>query len=305
MNKQILRPIFFIGVPRSGTTIIYEQFSQHESLGWISNYQNRIPKFLSVSLFNRLFDNSFIHKIGRRPDSSKTNNLILTYPKATEPYIFWDLYTGKNFSMNFLLDQSAEEDVKKRIRKKHISILQKTGKNRFCTKFTGPSRIQYIQSIFPDAIFIHIVRDGRAVVRSLLNVDFWKDGGGLEKKWWLNGKDDKLFQAFPEWKNKAHILAALQWRNIIEKTKEESSSHLSKDQYLEIKYEDFIVDPKNIIQRIFSFCDLDINSRVLQDVLAKQNISDKNKKYLEFFSPTELEELNEVLSPTLQMLSYE
>jgi len=37
MLKQIDRPLFMVGVPRSGTNIFYRTFAKHPDLAWISN----------------------------------------------------------------------------------------------------------------------------------------------------------------------------------------------------------------------------------------------------------------------------
>ena len=51
-----------------------------------------------------------------------------------------------------------------------------SGAKRFLNKNTrNCRRIRFLNKVFPDAKFIHIVRDGRAVVASLINVKFWKN----------------------------------------------------------------------------------------------------------------------------------
>jgi hypothetical protein len=51
------------------------------------------------------------------------------------------------------------------------------GKPLFLHKFTGWPRTGFIRAVFPDARFIHIVRDGRAVVASEIRTSWW--GGYL------------------------------------------------------------------------------------------------------------------------------
>ena len=44
MNEHnIHQPISSIGIPRSGTTIIYEAFARHKSLGWLTNLAQNFP----------------------------------------------------------------------------------------------------------------------------------------------------------------------------------------------------------------------------------------------------------------------
>lgn len=65
---EIDRPIFVIGVPRSGTTVVYEAFSQHEDLAWISNHATRVPWLNALHALPRLYD---MPLIGRLPRSEK------------------------------------------------------------------------------------------------------------------------------------------------------------------------------------------------------------------------------------------
>ncbi len=47
---QILKPIFFIGFPRSGTTVAFEAFCQHRTLGWPSVYTERFPTHPGINV---------------------------------------------------------------------------------------------------------------------------------------------------------------------------------------------------------------------------------------------------------------
>lgn len=53
------KPIIFIGLGRSGTTIISEIIFQHEDLAWPSNYQNRFPDDVRINRIRPLLDNRF------------------------------------------------------------------------------------------------------------------------------------------------------------------------------------------------------------------------------------------------------
>ena len=55
------------------------------------------------------------------------------------------------------------------------------GKREFIAEYSGWSRIAFFNEIFPHCRFIHIVRDGRAVANSLLNVSYWKGWEGIHK----------------------------------------------------------------------------------------------------------------------------
>ena len=56
--QDTIRPIIFVGAPRSGTTAIFESFSLHPDLAWLSNYSKVFPRLLITNAVRRLFDNS-------------------------------------------------------------------------------------------------------------------------------------------------------------------------------------------------------------------------------------------------------
>ncbi len=41
--EEVDRPIFFIGMPRGGTSLTFASFAAHGDLGWFSQYMDRAP----------------------------------------------------------------------------------------------------------------------------------------------------------------------------------------------------------------------------------------------------------------------
>ena len=51
-------------------------------------------------------------------------------------------------------------------------------RHRLLVKNTGWPRVSSLAETFPDAKFIYMYRDGRAVASSMMKVDFWWDWSG-------------------------------------------------------------------------------------------------------------------------------
>lgn len=87
-----------------------------------------------------------------------------------------------------------------------------------------------IRRLYPDALFLHIVRDPRAVVSSLLAVgrESWGEGGPRDVQ-----------------------EAALFWRSNVRVGRDELSS-LGTD-CLEIRYEDLSADPDSVLARVYGW----------------------------------------------------
>ena len=149
-------------------------------------------------------------------------------------------------------------------------LLRFQGRSRFVTKITGPPRIGYLTSVFPDAIFVHVVRDGRAVVNSLLNVDFWIEGGGYDRPWWRNGLQEGWETEWKSFGSSPISLAALQWRTIMEVTDWERR-RISSNQYFEVRYEDFLADPHRTLELVAQFCDVNATAEELRKAARSVN----------------------------------
>ena len=54
MSERTTAPVFLIGAPRSGTSLLYKCLALHPDLTYISNYNERLPRWESVSLLNRI-----------------------------------------------------------------------------------------------------------------------------------------------------------------------------------------------------------------------------------------------------------
>lgn len=304
MKKNTLfQPIFFIGVPRSGTTIIFESFARHSKLGWLSNYSRMFPKWPSLNLICRLLNNKYIQATGRKKQYSSTLFVNHFLPRPDEAYDFWDMYSGVNFSKNYLLQCEITKKNKQRLANAANKILFGQRKDRFSAKITGPSRIRFLQTVFNDGIFIHIIRDGRSVVHSLSKVSFWKNGEGLSAPWWSGGLPEDYTNQWIKSNKDPYVLAALQWKCIVQIAKKESKL-IPPDKYVEIKYEDFIDAPHKILSHIFKFCNLE-DSKKAHDYLEKNPILNNLKyKYKFEWDHAKLRMITETMEPVLSELGY-
>src|ERR1051325_8864886 len=165
------KPIIFIGTGRSGTTVISEIIFQHEDLAWHSNYQELFPKSVFINYLRRLFDNRWWHMIGMNTQNNRSfTNYMLFRP--IERYDFWEAVTGEriDFSRSFLLNEKATEEERNHMRTFFAKMVKFQKRKRLALKITGPARIEYLMSIFPDAQFVYIQREPVATIRSWMEI---------------------------------------------------------------------------------------------------------------------------------------
>ncbi len=273
-DQRLVAPVIFIGPGRSGSTIISEVIMAHESLAWPSNHQEYLPGTALVNLLRPVFDNRFWRVLGEKGQLNKTRFLNSLLPLPAEAFPFWERITrpGINFSRGFLLGKRATEAEKRRIRKSVSRIVSWQGKKRFGMKITGPGRIGYLQSIFPDALFINVVRDPVATVHSLLKVPFWSSLG-KHRLWWIGAYSDAEIDAFENLKGDPVAATAFQVAKVLKTTEEEA--FLCNARMLTVHYEQFVATPRASVEEICSFLKL-APSIYLQQKLEQTSIHDRN-----------------------------
>ncbi len=275
MIENISKPVIFIGSGRSGTTIISEIVFRHEELAWPSNYQERFPSLPSINLLRNLFENKLWYLQGQKRQLNKVSALNKFLFKPAEAYNFWEYLTGPSvdFSKGFLINDRATESDVKRIQSAFNKLVNYQRKKRLAFKITGPSRMSYLTSIFPDAVFINIVRDPLPTINSWLNVDFWQDKG-KHQLWWTGAYSKKEEQWAAANTGKPELLAGLQYKKLQDVTATEIKAHI--DRCLTVRYEDFVKSPTVTIKAILDFAGLK-QSKLVEDYLTGIKIYDQNK----------------------------
>ncbi len=254
-------------------------------------------------MVRRILDNSFVSLTGKKGQHGPTvfGNRFL--PQPSEAYSFWDIYTGQDFSRSYLRDQTADKSTVHRVHRAVGKLLAWQGRARFAAKITGPSRMAFLSSIFPDAKFVHIIRDGRAAVHSLLHVAFWREKGGLSKPFWRGGLSDADLQKWWESQQDPGVLAALQWKRVIEIARLESGT-LENVGYQEIRYEDFVESPHVALRKMYSFCDLEDALLAHRHLERRDTLVNMNDKYRTDFGVVRIEKLSALMEPMLGSLGY-
>lgn len=286
-EKYLEKPIIIIGSGRSGTTIISEIIFQHEHLAWHSNYQEIFVFTPLINLLRRFFDNKywrlrrFYKYVGVSKNTKQKNqskfNLIFFNP--IERYNFWEHITGKriDFSRGFLLNEKATTGEIKRIRSFLAKQVKYQSKKRLIMKFTGPARLEYLTSIFPDALVVNVMREPVATVRSWLKVGFWQRMG-INKLWWRGAYTPEEIAYAETIKNNPALITAYQYKKLMQVTQYEIKK-LGLNVY-ECRYEDFIKDAKTFIYKMMEFMQLP-QSKNINAYLENMIIHNSNERVSE------------------------
>ncbi len=306
LNKEIRQPIFVIGMPRSGTTVISETMSVHEDLGWFSNYFSKLPFFPEISFLTRIFN---IPKIGwylrgkKRQDSRFSSYIKKFLPYCSEAYTVWSRCCGDRFLWDYMLDQFATEKENLKINSVIRKVLLFQGKDRFFAKLTGPPRINYLNSLFPGAFFIHVIRDPRATVSSLMRVPFWKEHGGFNNPWWRNGLPQDAIKEWIDSGRSPIALAGLQWKNIVDVTWQESKI-IDDSRYIELHYENFVNSPYKILKEVLNKVGLSESQNIRRHIYSIEMIKDMNYKFRQNLKNIDIHRIERITSQTAKKAGY-
>lgn len=271
-----------MGFGRSGTTIISEIIFQHPDLAWLSNYQAKFPKSTWVNILRNLFDNPFWKIRGQKNQLNDVKPLNKFLFMPGEPYTIWNKQTHRDFGRDFLLN--TREDLNRdNIRHFFDRLVAYQNRNRLAFKVTGPSRLEYLNSLFPDARFVWIQRDPLPNIRSLLRVNFYQDR--KHELWWKgDGVYSEAELAFAEQHaGEPALIAALQYFKIHKVLQQERNKLQITERLKIVHYEDFISSPKEIVKDTLSYLQLSEHPNIFQH-LNKLNIYNRNKKVDAFIS---------------------
>jgi Sulfotransferase family len=298
---EVRQPIFFVGMGRSGTTVIFATFAAHPDLAWFSQYLERLPRFPIVTALSRVADWSpSMREAPLRSDEHRPWLGRLRVGPA-EANTVWQRCCGKDFIYGYLHGVKATGEERRRLRRMVSSVLRYQGKPRFAAKITGPARLEYIISIFPDARFVHVIRDGRAVVRSLTR--FLRGTWRMNEPIWRGGFGEGDLGQWERYQDSPVALAAIQWRAVVRSARQEAA-RFAPTQYAEVRYEDFIEDPHTVLDELATFCDLRSSPAPHQFLDERIALADMNVQWRAAFTGDERQMLNDLMCDTLAELGY-
>jgi omega-hydroxy-beta-dihydromenaquinone-9 sulfotransferase len=280
------KPILIVGAPGSGTTLLYQTLCSHRDLAYINHNMLRT----GFRKHGRLLGD-------RRKALYILHNLIHRDPASTLPHeadAFWMTYFRDYY--DYMTENDYAEEMAAYFRKKVLQVQNLWGRPRFVNKNLQNSfRVRLLNSIFPDAKFIHIIRDGRAVAFSLLN----KKVDGATSLILLVGFKDILGDKYQHKRSELYNYG-LAWTEYVTKAREASA--VAKGRYYEVRYENLVREPHNELRNIIDFCELDGYSEFEQKIPPTQNMNEKWRQKASKDQRTDLEESTYDLRHTLGMV---
>ena len=252
-------PVFLLGAPRSGTSLVYRALCLNPRASYISNWLNRFPRRRALSMLvgvprrlpalrSRYWfgEDSNAYRYGRRRPLLER---LFPAPVEGEPVF------AESGVANAPLSSPTQEQAA-RLRATFDAIRRYGGGVVVSKRISNNLRIPYLAGAFPKARFVALVRDGRAVALSLSRVNWWEESN----LWWLEGETPAGWTAAGRdpWE-----LCARAWVEEVHAI-ERGLAGLAPDRVLRLSYEDLVADPIERLTAIARFSGLPLSEDWLQ-----------------------------------------
>jgi hypothetical protein len=223
--------VFIIGCARSGTTLLRRIVNAHPRIA-ITQETHWIPGF-------------FEKRIGLTPEGQVTLQLVaelLDYDRFPRLKIDRE-------QLERLFHSGPAVSYADFIAGIFDLYGQARGKSLVGDKTPGYVRdIGTLHGLWPEAKFVHLIRDGRDVSLSAIN---WK------------GKGDKLARRFSTWGEHPVTTAAVWWKWRVALGRE-GGQWLGPDLYYELRYEALVARPAQECARLCAFLDVPYDEAMLR-----------------------------------------
>ena len=266
-SQKVSKPIIVIGLPRSGTTFLFNLLSKDESnrspLFWEMMKPLPLVKKDSISELSRVirsdailfFKERFIPKLDdlHRIRSKSPEECLLIKVFALQSILYFYMANTPTY-LDYLSKSSSRVSYK--WHHKFLRVLEETHKpERWLLK--DPSHLgnlEEILSFYPDACFIHICRDPAETLPSICSLT------SQVRKGFTDSVDLKDLGT-----------RSLEFWSSSNSKNEAQKQKIPSESYMQIQYTDLVNDPINLIQDIYTKFALQLNEITL----------DRMEKYVE------------------------
>ncbi len=298
-----INPIFLVGPPRSGTTVIYRWiiYYLNQKIAYISRLADLYPEatyllnWIGLNIYGEKLEIQSPHTYGQVKGFTALAEGNRLWPWCEESLDGFEKYNSRHlfdrtdFQKEKCITPAVYQFLHKVLRKQCLLMKSELLINK---SVHNTIRILDLKKLFPSAKFIGIVRDGRSVTKSLIQARI--DIHGDQQKWWgvkpSNWKEIRSLEP--------HISCGKQWQGLLNDM-ENQLDQISNSDYIYIRYEDFLSKPYDELEKIYRH--LDLKFEFSSDRMESLK---RPKDYKHYFTEQELKNLNESIINKLNQWGY-
>ena len=294
------------GTGRSGTTLVQETLSRHPATGFISGLDDKLPR---LNLRGR--HNGRLYRMGgQRPGGMRAlaEGALLERGRLrvapSEGYRLFDRHVMAGFSTpcRDLLAEDMTPYLKPLVAEFFGRREQAQGCEVLLQHLTGWPRVGFLREALPDLKVVNVIRDGRAVANSWLHMGWW-DGWQGPDKWIYGPLPADLRQEWEDYRRSFPVLAALGWK-LLMSAFEEARNLTPADQWLDVRYEHLLADPRGTVHGMLEFLGLEWNDEFEAGFRRHQITAERSEAYRAELTSAQLADVEEVLAAPLARWGY-
>lgn len=292
------RPLFVVGAPRSGTSLAYRGLSLHPQAAYISNWLARWPNLPALSLLNRLpglmpglrsrfwfgEESNDAYRYGRRRALIER-----LFPAPVEGGPVFESFGVRGVPATLGAERAAG------LRRALAGPVRYGGATTLVSKRIANNRsVVVLAEVFPEARFVSMMRDGRAVAYSLSRVNWW-DQSDL---WWFGGTP----QLWQEQGGDPWEACAREWVEEV-RVIESGLAAINPKRVLRVSYEAMVAEPLTELGRIALFGGLP-ESAAWIDSLRRLQFPNQNEAWRSKLDPEVVTRIENVQAEELRRYGY-
>lgn len=259
------RPILMIALPRAGASILQNILCTHPDIAYITNTMHAFRKcFCSAVHFQRKF------RINARAERYIGDSVMVDLETPADGVAFWFEWLKEDPNCPDYVEHTIEDFSDQEIKNIKDAIRKMVycfgGRARFFSK--NPMllpQMLLLKDLFPDARFVHVVRDARMAANSLVKLyrleneklERLREKGRLplaaDKPWLIYPRTPKLAENVEKYGPDDIRTTAHLWNDA------ETFVNQNKDKlptFYEVRYEDILVDAQKEVLGILEFCEV-------------------------------------------------
>lgn len=263
---QIRKPIFVIGLHRSGSTLLQDLMCLHPELGYINNSMPSFRRcFCAAEYFRKRFQLDF------EGERVLRDSVDIRAGSPNEGVAFWREWLKEDHYRVDYVRRTRGDFTRDEIEhiyteiKKILWCFEGRATRFFCKNPSLLPHVELLQELFPDACFIHLIRDARTCANSMVKL-YRLEQEQLDRIRKSGGHgiyDTRPYVAFPRLPRLAEYVetygadsvqtTARLWNDAIDEVRR------VKDRlpaFYEVRYEDILKNAEQELERLFEFCEL-------------------------------------------------
>lgn len=309
MSTAVASPLFVIGCPRSGTTLLLDLLAGTRAFGYVGTSGTRRDVDESLHGRTRIYDlpllggSLYLHRARVFGVAARLGPLgrmaRRRLPSAIEPWEFWeDLIPSfrPEWGDGRAVDPPASSlthEVIDRARTVVADLLERQHRTTFLSKYTDFPRLEMMRAIFPTARFVHIRRDAHAVANSYaVEIESGRFGTWAHREWWAAEWPD---DARDHWRATGETVLGFAAHNRNRLVAMIDAAVAGDPGVLAVSYEDLAARPEATLERILTFAGVTSRTR-LDRLAASRRVDNTNDRWRTRRSAAEAALLDEILS---------